>query len=100
MCLCVHHTLTLTFLLGPQRFVEVFDHNYQMGSEGSADLDFVFVAFQEPDPGNTNVREKQLKLMCIPSCCYRGQLVSLLLLSPAFPFSTELDLTNCSSVQG
>ena len=32
-----------------------------MGSEGAADLDFVFVAFQEPDPGNTNVRGRSLE---------------------------------------
>ena len=50
------HPIPSPSLVGPQRFVEIFDHNYQMGSEGAEDSDFVFVAFQEPDPSNSDVR--------------------------------------------
>ena len=59
---CVRHTsqtvcipLSLPSLLGPQRFVEIFGHNYGNGSERAADLDFVFVAFQEADSNSVRM---------------------------------------------
>lgn len=55
VCMYPSQLVSSTSLLGPQRFVEIFAHNYQMGSEPPADLDFVFVAFQESDPNNDDV---------------------------------------------
>ena len=44
--------------IGPQRFVEIFAHNYMMGAESAVDLDFVFVAFQEADSNDVRVHHR------------------------------------------
>ena len=74
--------------------MEIFAHNYRMGAESPADLDFVFVAFQEADSSDVRMqtlcRRHTGWQRCL--CCSQLLLFSL--------FNTELDLSNCTSVQG